>query len=237
MEIPKIDLLRLRNDEHLQFNTEFKDLVDKFETVGLDFNTLFQAYLLVYVQEDEALQLIRKSATTEQLEAADTERDELFGGFVDAVKSSLRHYDNALRLAAKRFKIALDQYGNISRKSYDEETADLSKLVKEAQTTYSPDIATLGLADWILHLNAKNLAFETLMKTRYSEEADKTEYRMKQVRVEVDASYRTIVKQIDALILVNGAAKYEGFVRELNARVDKYNLILAQREGRNNKAL
>jgi len=51
----------------------------------------------------------------------------------------------------------------------------------------------------------------------------------------VDKAYTTIVDRINALIIVNGARGYTAFVNELNERVDKYNLIIAQREGRNSK--
>jgi hypothetical protein len=235
MKTLRIDLSHLHNEEHFQFNTEFKDLVLDLGAVAIDIETLFLAYMILYAQEEEALQVIRRSVTTEQLILVDTERDQIFSGLVSAVKSGLKHFNPESRLAASRLKIVLDQYGNVARESYDEETADCYKLVKEAQSTYADAIATLGLTDWIVQLNNVNQAFESLMKSRYSEEASKTEYRMKQTRLASDASLRTISKQIDALILVNGPTKYEAFVREFNARVEKYKLIIAQREGRNAK--
>jgi hypothetical protein len=51
----------------------------------------------------------------------------------------------------------------------------------------------------------------------------------------VDSAYHTITERIDALIIVNGERGYEGFVNELNQRIEKYNRILARREGRNAK--
>jgi hypothetical protein len=128
-----------------------------------------------------------------------------------------------------------DHYGNVTKKNYDEETAAINSLITDLNSTYSTDVATLGIAGWLTELKANNDAFDALMKSRYTEEATKTQLRMKQVRKEVDKAYDTIVNRINALIIVNGLRPYAAFVNELNERVDKYNLIIAQREGRNAK--
>lgn len=236
MKTTKIDLQKLQNEEHFQFNTEFKDLVTLTGAATIDIETLFENYLTLFAKEDEALQVIRKSTITGDLSVADEDRDALFSGFSTAIKSALLHYNQANRTAATHIKVMLDQFGNIARESYDAETADIYKLVQALQSTYLADITTLGLADWVIQLDAKNKVFDELMKSRYSEEASKTEYRMKQVRVAVDASYRGIAERLDALMLINGTSKYLSFVNELNTRVDKYKLIIAQRKGRNAKA-
>jgi len=108
-------------------------------------------------------------------------------------------------------------------------------LITDLNNDHAADVATLGIDGWITELKANNDAFDAQMKSRYTEEAGKTQLRMKQVRVEVDKAYKTIVNRINALIIVNGARAYTAFVNELNERVDKYNLIIAQREGRNSK--
>ncbi len=235
MKTNRIDLSRLRNEEHFQFQTEFKASVDKYGAQALNIEGAFVNHESLYEQELEALQVIRKSATTEQLAIADAERDDIFRGLSDAIKSNLNHFNADKRSAATRIKIAFDQYGNIARKPYDEETAALTKLISEAKGSLSNDFATLGLTDWVTELNSKNNAFDLLMKSRYSEESTKTELRMKSVRLEIDAVYRMISDRLDALMLINGTASYEPFVRELNTRVDRYNEIIAQRKGRNAK--
>jgi hypothetical protein len=236
MKTNKIILKNLHNEEHFQFQTEFKDSVTKAGAETLQISDAFAIFLSFYAQEQEALQVIRKSATTGQLANADTDRDVIYRGLVDAIKSALNHFDVAKQAAAARFMIVFEQYGNVARKSYDEETAAITKLVGESRKGYAADVQSLGLTDWFNELNAKNQAFDMLMKGRYSEDAEKTELRMKQVRTEVDAAYRDIANRIDALILINGTKGFETFVNELNSRVDRYNNILVQRKGRNAKA-
>lgn len=235
MKTLKLHLQNLQNEEHFQFNTEFKDLVTDVGAANIDIESQFALYLPLLVNEDEALQVIRKSAITGSLATIDSERDSLFGGLAAAVKSSLKHYSETNRSAAARLQVVFDQFGNIARESYDKETADIDKLVKTLQGTYSTDVATLGLTDWIIQIDAKNGMFDSLMKNRYSADAAKTEYRVKQARVEVDAAYRAITDRLDALMLVNGAEIYLAFVNELNSRIDRYKLIISQRQGRNAK--
>lgn len=236
MKIARINLAHLRNEEHFQLQTEFKAEISQFGAKTLNIESVFANYLPLYQQEEEALQLIRKSATTEQLTDADTERDEIYRGVADAVKSALNHFDPNKRAAATRLKVLIDQYGNVARKPYNEETAAINKLMVEVKGKYAPDVNALALTDWFATLEAKNNGFDTLMKSRYSEEAAKTELRMNQVRIAVDAAYRELIERIEALVLINGPQGYEAFIREHSARVGKFSNILAQRAGRRAKS-
>ena len=73
------------------------------------------------------------------------------------------------------------------------------------------------------------------MDERYSNDAGKTQLKMKEVRKEIDEGYTTITGRVDALGIVNGTETYAPFVKELNKRVEKFNNTLAQRKGRNAK--
>jgi hypothetical protein len=235
MKTTKINLANLRNEEHFQLQTEFKDLITQFDPKTLNIETDYTAYLPLYKQEEEALLVVRQSANTEKLIEADIERDDIFRGLSDAVKSSLNHFNPDKCAAGMRLQILLDRYGNVARKPYNEETAAIYKLVVEIQGEYATEAETIALTDWVTELNIKNLAFDALMKSRFAEDATKTELRMKQVRTDVDTAFRSIANRLDALMLVNGAKGYEAFVREFNSRVEKYNNTLAQRKGRNAK--
>lgn len=108
-------------------------------------------------------------------------------------------------------------------------------MVKDLQTGYAEDIATLGLEKWVTELAAANEAFEELMQKRYEAEAGKPQYTMKTAREEVDEAYRVIIERIDALIIVNGEEQYAGFVNNLNERIERYNNAVSRRYGRNEK--
>ena len=235
MKIQSIHLISLRNEEHYQFQADFKALVGNYTAATLDIKTPFDKFLLQFNDEAEALDVIRKSAITEDLTIADMLRDATFRGLSDAVKAASKHFTPEVKKAAANLKPLFDHYGNIARKSFDEETAAITSLIADLQGTYASDTATAGIADWVKELQQNNLDFDTIKSKRYNEDATKTQLRMKEVRTAIDITYRSIVERINALMIVNGEANYLNFANELNKRIENYNLLIAQRQGRNAK--
>lgn len=235
MKINNLNLKNLRNEEHFQYQTDFRNLLNSSNPVALNVEAALAAYNPIYTDESEALDVIRKSAITDELTDADTVRDTTFKGLRDAIKSAVRHFNPDVQQAAVRLQVVTGHYGNISTKPYDEETAAINSMITEMNTTYAADLAATGLAGWVAELQSNNDAFDALKRSRYSEDSSKTQLRMKQVRIALDAAYTAITDRIDALVLINGEAAYSTFVNELNSRIESYSNLLAQRKGRNAK--
>lgn len=132
MKTLKSSFAALRNKEHFQFQNVFKALVELHDAEKLGMAPLFEKYLVLYSDETNALNVIRKSATSDQLTAIDNERDEVFRGLSDTINAYQKHRNEAKRDAATRLSILFNQY----RKPYDEETAAIIKLVSELKGTY-----------------------------------------------------------------------------------------------------
>ena len=235
MKISDFRLVRLRNEEHFQFHTSFKDLVLSVTALALKIETQFSTYLAVFANEGIALDKVRKSSITDNLADADTVRDDLYRGLADAVKSARNHFRAEVRASAHRLQVLLDSYGNIAVKPYDAETAAINKLVTDFNETYADDIDNLNLTEWVTELKAKNDTFDTLKNSRYTEEAAKTQLLMRQERAKLDVTYFGIVERINALIIVEGEEAYTPFVNQLNQRIDEYSNMLAIRQGKNKK--
>ena len=232
MKTLKSNFTALHNEEHFQFQNELKALTEQFGADALGISNLFAKYLRLYSDEANALNVIRKSATSDQLTVVDGERDEVFSGLSATIKACLNHRNEAKREAATQLNIVFNQYGNVARKPYNEETAAIQKLLSELKGSYSAYCITLDLGEWIADLEAKNNEFESLMKSRFTEGATKLDIAMRQARTDIDVVVREITTMLDALMLVNGATAYEPFVKEYNARVEKYENTLAARKGR-----
>lgn len=231
MSIEKLTLHALRNEQHYQFQTEFKELVAHHNPQALKIEKEFALYLPLYQKEDDTLKVIRKSAVTEKLAEADTQRDFTYSGLVDAVKAALKHFSPAVQEAAKRAKIVFDTYGNVTRKPYDEESAAITNILQELNGKYAPDIALLNLQEWVAKLEADNTQFLTLIKDRYADLNLEAIANMPQVRSQIDEVYRTIVERINALVIVEGSEAYIAFVNSLNQRIAHYRNVLKQRQG------
>jgi hypothetical protein len=228
MEIQKFDLHSQRNAAHYQFQTDFNSTIIKYTPQALGIVDDYAAYTPLFEDEGVALVAITKSATTENIETADKNRDFVFRGIADKVTNSLNHFDPVVREAAKRVKVIFDTYGNLAPKPNDEESGLITKLIADVRTKVPRDISNMSLVDWIAELERQNNVFIALEADRNSEEAKRSDLRMKQVRVVVDAAYNKIVKRINALIIVNGEAPYVEFVKELNARIGRAQDAIAQ---------
>ncbi len=235
MEIFNLKSTRLHNEEHFEFHTGFSHLVDKVTPAALGIEPQYSAYKFLYANEFEALGFIRKSHITDELADADGLRDFTYRGLFDSVKAGGNHFNPLVRNAATRVQVVFDYYGNLTIKSYDDETASINKFVSELKVKYAADVIILGIADWLDELQANNDAFVELQQSRNSKEAEKTQLRMRQMRLEVDAAFRTITNRINALIIVNGEGAYKEFVGELNKLIERYNNNLAIRLGHNAK--
>jgi len=222
MKIEKINLLHLRNDEHFQFHTEFRDLVTSLGAAALKIKPQFDAYLSLYDTEDEALKKIVKSEFTAKIHEADKARDDIWIGIEEMVTASHRHFNASVRDAAARLKIVLDTYGNVASKSLDEETSAVYNILQDLQGKYAADVTAVGIAQWVAELKARNDALEALVKERDSEGASKTHVVMRDARKAADVAYKQICDIINVYIVLEGGASYETLVNTMNEVVARY---------------
>jgi hypothetical protein len=235
MKTTKINLSNLRNDEHFQYHSEFKALIEKYGPEILKVTEKYGVYKPLFDDENEALVVVRKSEYAQAIEESNKLRKSIYRGFSNAIKSALDHFDAAKKAAAMRIKLLLDQLGKMSDKSGNEKSTTMIKLVEELQGPYAADVAILALGEWVTQLDTHNKSYISNNKERFSEDAEKTEINLGDARKELDKAYRSICEHIDAYIVINGPGVHEQFLRELNSRADKYNDILAQRKGRSKK--
>jgi hypothetical protein len=227
----------LSNALHLQSSTEFRDLILKHNPSTLKVVAEFDAYIVWFDREDQTYKIILKSEISQEKEVVDHERDQLYIGMNRFVNASLTHFEQEKIKSAKRLKILFDSYNQpqkLTAMPYDAETTALTNFIQELNGVYSEDVHILELNRWVDMLDAKNREFEDLAK-KYNEELSvrRPEFRMRDVRHEVDKARRVITDRINALIIVEGEATYSAFVREWNELVKHYNDILAQHKGRN----
>jgi len=234
MKINRFRVESLRHEEWFQFYTEFKKLVEQYDADELDIVALFMVFVGLYADADEAIEFIRKSATTEQIAQADTTRDRFITGLFSAYKSALDHYEQSMRDAAKKTSAIFDHYSKINRLGYEQQTGTIYNFIQDLNDKYPNEMNILNFKGWLDAIEDANKRFSELVDERYTEGAGKTYLRMVNVRVETDRCYRDMLDRLDALMLINGEEKYAPFVKELNTRTERFENLLAQRQGKNN---
>jgi hypothetical protein len=235
-EIIRLNFKNLRNEAHAEYSSTFVTLVDKYTPETLNIKALYDEYKLLFADEISALDVVRKSALTGEIDEQDHIRDGIFRGFAEAVKSALYHFNAAKRDAARRIEVIIENYGNIAAKTLDQETAAIDDLLRElCSATNAPLVTLLGLIDWTEQLETENDKFKQLMLERYTETSQRPTVRMRDARSSVDKCLRAIFDRIEALAMVNGIAACESFIKELNAVNERYKNIAAQEKGAREK--
>jgi hypothetical protein len=234
MRIDSFYRKNLRNDEHFQLNTEFRDLIIKEGAENLKEGEQFAAYQSSYNKEDEGIKRVSKSLFTEKIQEADKARDDIYSGMVEINEGSLKHYNPSVREAAKKLKILFDTYGNLSHKPLNEQTSAVNNILQELKGNYLEATRTVQIDGWANELEARNNAFDVLVKGRADEAAAKTDVVVKQARVELDGAYDAVVERINAYAVIEGGEMYERFIKTFNFVIAKYNAIVNARLGRRN---
>jgi hypothetical protein len=257
-KISSLDLRSIRNDEHFEFFTEFITLVNETGKAALQIAKPFDAFTALFAEEDEALKKISKSNLTHLIHEADEARDTVFRGLAEANLAVLNHFRIDMREAAVRLQIVFDTYGNVAKKSVDEETSAVQNLLEELTKHHATDMAKVGLTDWAEELQRLNGEVRKLTMGRDDESATRSPLVLREARSKVDEAYRKIVTRIDAFAVVEEmnsedgddddygsippgelklkAAKvtspYAGFITRLNAAIERYNNRIAIRKGK-----
>jgi hypothetical protein len=227
--IIRIKMRSLKNETHVQFNESVNAVFVKHNPQLIGIEPLYALYRAALDNELLALDFIRKSEITEKIAEQDRARDGVYRGFVETVKGATHHFDRARVEAANILYGVFSHYGNIARKTFDDETAAINDLARELQQPeYAAAIALLDLQSWLDRLIDENSSFERLMLERYDESAQKTPLRMAAARVETDRYYHAVVSQIENLLLAGNAPNVDTCAREINAVVDRFKAILAQ---------
>jgi hypothetical protein len=229
--IISINLHALKNETHVEFSENIDRIFVKYDPATLGFQPLYSLYRTALDHESEALDIIRRSEITSEITRQDHVRDTIYRGLVDTVNAALHHFNPAFVEAALKIDNILKHYGNLSKKTLDDETAAIDNLLRELrQPSLTQAIARIGLATWREQLSIENEKLKGLMTQRYDETADKTPYRMTTARVETDKYYHAIVNRVESDQLA-GLAVNEAFVKDLNTIIERFKHILAQEIG------
>jgi hypothetical protein len=236
MKITKIKLTVMTHELHCQYHQDIMDFINKkpatvLETIGLPQWT--PPYFAALEREKLALDIILKSKFTAEMAESDNGRDNTYRGFVSAVKSLLYHFDPEIRGAAKRVTDVFNHYGDVPKRSYNEESAAIDDIMREFEKPdLAADLVTLNAVSWRDRLKFDNDGFKSLSHLRVEEAAGRTPIRMKDARVETDEHYRNIVLHLEYMVRAGKTSQeLTGFITELNSYATSYKNIMARRQG------
>lgn len=224
-EIVGIDLVRMNNGAHFQFIKNVDDRITTETTITANPIAKAAADRLkaALKEEDACLAISRKSDITDDIMAADRERDALLTGYQFAVKGFLRSSAPDKAAAAETLWLNLKAHRINPDMQLDRETALITNLVDDCDKKYPTEVQKLGLAPYVESLKAVNAKVETLMVDRHKVRVTQTAGALRSARRASDAAYIRMVKVVNALaILHNDTAKCDAFIKFMNAEIKHY---------------
>ena len=219
MNIRRIKFKQLRNEAHYEILVVVNSLLSKFPAVKALISVFYTLFTQLLEQEKQLVDATKKSPLTGKLAEADKRIDRDITAIRDAIRSAMNHFNASIADAAKQLNIRLKDFGNIRDKPYEEESAAVQVLVSDLQTTFSSQVQTVGIQQWITELSEAETLFTNLYLQRNAEEAGRPQGNMKQIRKDIEAVYDKMTTTIQNNLNTTGEATSGRFVLELNEAV------------------
>lgn len=225
----------LRNGEHDQLHNNFETEINAETAKKLNIEAELAPYLAARGNEKLALQAELGSAYTLNVTESDGFRDETDKGFCMFVESHLYHPDPEVRESARKINRIIDQYGNVRKLTYNDESSQMTNRNVEIVKNYAADLAKLGKGwgtAWLNSLDTANNQFVDHFGTRASDEATQVVINTLEARAATDAAWEAIARRINALVVVNGEADYAAFIDKVNYYIDYNKGLISARKAK-----
>lgn len=229
----------LHNGEHDQLHNELSNLIDNETAVKLGIVNEVVPYQAARANEKLALQADVGSAYTLSVTEADGYRDETDLGFCLFVESNLHYPDPAIQENARKIMRIIDQYGNLRKLNYNDESSQLTNRNTEIINKYANELSSLGGGwgtAWLNALTEANNQFAAHFGTRANDITNsKVDINTLESRAATDAAWEAIAQRINALVVVNGEAPYAAFIDKANYYIDYNKSLVNARKAKKEK--
>lgn len=233
MKIQEFSRRKLLNNQYLAFGREIEAAVEKGNPATLLVEETFTAFQEALQRFDDSIVKVLKSALTDVMVQTDAERDNLFVGLLEQIKTGTRHFDAKKKAAATRLMPLVNTFKGGQARSFDDETGFVNNLLQElASDKHKEDATTLGLTEWAAQLKAANDACAALTSDRSNEKATAdASGKTSENRPLLDEAYDALWERFNALAVVNGDANYLSLFTYWNTRIDHYRVAISSRLG------
>lgn len=229
LKIARLD--RYRNAEVLAFAS---NVLDVLTARNLPYLVDVQAALQT-AQDNMSAAFKKESGSiiTEDLKELDKRRDDAIRGLVLVARGYEYHFDTTTQKAAVAILRSIRKYAkNVANLSYQEETSTIKNIISDWTTNadLTAAVTLLGLTAWQSELEAANNSFDATYVSRSQSDAQKSmQAPVSELRKPVEAAYQTVGNHLTANLVINPSQDLTETVAEVNALVDKYNLVVARR--------
>ena len=159
---------------------------------------------------DEALKQSTKNSYTASVELADEAVDETWSALWGMTKVMVKHPNLDRRAAAALVYDIMYKYGNVTKLSYKEEYGRLHNLTQDLDNLGEEKLKLAYVDEWFARLVGA----------------------VKAAREATENALRQFLRQVEALILLNGESDYQAFVARANTLFSEMRTVLKSRQTR-----
>lgn len=164
----------------------------------------------------------RKSLLTDEIKAADAERDRLYAGYKSIVKAFLQVPMADAAAAARVLWQRIKDHRIEGRMQLDRETGLMMHMLEECTTVYAAQVARLGLTEYVAALKAADDRLHELTLRRSDDRAARLSGTLRLARLVCDARFRDLVRVVNSIAVVEGEAVCAPFIGYMNELVREY---------------
>ena len=223
-EITTIHLPAVSNGAHFVFIESICKRLDS-ETELLKneyFKKAADALKAAFNEENRYFALSKKSASTDEILAADADRDTLYSAYYRSVKSFLRVSSSDLHTAAKTLWQSLVDYGIKPSMQLERETGAIQNLLEDCEQKYSAEVAKLGLQTVLASLKTANAKVSELLYSRTTEQSKQVAGALRKARQQSDEAFKQVRKVANAMATLGSAEALKPFADFVNQLIKRY---------------
>ena len=224
MEIDFLNLVAVSNGAHFVFIESICKRLDS-ETELLKneyFKKAADALKAAFNEENRYFALSKKSASTDEILAADADRDTLYSAYYRSVKSFLRVSTADLHTAAKTLWQSLVDYGIKPSMQLERETGAIQNLLEDCEQKYSAEVAKLGLQTVLASLKTANAKVSELLYSRTTEQSKQVAGALRKARQQSDEAFKQVRKVANAMATLGSAEALKPFADFVNQLIKRY---------------
>ena len=223
-EITTIHLPAVSNGAHFVFIESIcKRLDSETELLKNEYlKKAADALKAAFNEEDRYFALSKKSASTDEILAADADRDTLYSAYYRSVKSFLRVSSSDLHTAAKTLWQSLVDYGIKPSMQLERETGAIQNLLEDCEQKYSAEVAKLGLQTVLASLKTANAKVSELLYSRTTEQSKQVAGALRKARQQSDEAFKQVRKVANAMATLGSAEALKPFADFVNQLIKRY---------------
>ena len=221
MLIKSTNLGRARFMDFYQVMSLVLSFLSKEDLVALNIAQEAGDYQTVFDVFEKAIKQAQKTGITDDIIAADDERDNIFTGFTGSLRSLTRFPDADIAQSAAKLLLIVEKYDNdVTRLPQREETGVLKSIATELKTSENAVLLQkTNQTLWATKLDESNTKFENLYEHRTEKEAEFITGLTRTERANTQNAFDKLVRAIEANAYLKGEAAYKPLADKINTEV------------------